>query len=143
MIRGVAWIIIFFMTEEGFMAPLATPLPVTPRQAIAYVRVSPEDQAISVEAQRTLIMHWCKTHDVGLNGNTPIERRPGLFKVLSALQRGMALVVARRDRLARAEDIEKGRRYDARSAAINFWSHHWQHPAAHHDSEILGTFYFA
>jgi hypothetical protein len=41
------------------------------------------------------------------------------------------------------EDVEKGGRYDARSAAINLWSHHWQHPATHHDSALLGTFYFA
>jgi DNA invertase Pin-like site-specific DNA recombinase len=87
------------------MASLATPLPVIPRQALAYIRVSTDEPAISVDAQRTLITHWCKAHavelvgvyeDVGLNGNTPIEKRPGLFKALSALQRGMALVVARR-----------------------------------------------
>jgi site-specific DNA recombinase len=96
--------------EEGFMSSLATPLPFTPRQALAYIRVSTDEQAISVEAQRTLIKRWCKTHDVelgaiyediGLNGNTPIERRPDLFKAISAPQRGMALVVARRDRLTR------------------------------------------
>jgi hypothetical protein len=46
-------------------------------------------------------------------------------------------------RLAHEEGVEKGGRYDARSAAINLWSHHWPHPATHHDSEILGTFYFA
>ena len=46
-------------------------------------------------------------------------------------------------RLAHAEDVEKGGRYDARSAAINLWSNHWQHPATYHDSEILGTCYFA
>jgi hypothetical protein len=46
-------------------------------------------------------------------------------------------------RLAHEEDVEKGGRYDDRSAVINLWSHHWQHPATHHDSEILGTFYFA
>jgi DNA invertase Pin-like site-specific DNA recombinase len=92
------------------MASLSTPLPVTPRQAMAYIRVSTDEQAISVEAQSALITHWCKAHgvelvgvyeDVGLNGNTPIEKRPGLFKALSALSRGMALVVTRRDRLAR------------------------------------------
>jgi hypothetical protein len=45
-------------------------------------------------------------------------------------------------RLAHEEDVDKGGRYDARSAAINLWSHHWQHPATHHDSALLGTFYF-
>ena len=43
---------------------------------------------------------------------------------------------------AQAEDVDQGGRYDARSAAINLWSHHWQHPATHHDSALLGTFYF-
>ena len=43
---------------------------------------------------------------------------------------------------AHAHDVEKGGRYDARSAAINVWSHHWVHPATHHDSETIGTFYF-
>jgi DNA invertase Pin-like site-specific DNA recombinase len=96
--------------DEGLMSSLMTPPPVTPRQALAYIRVSTDEQALSVEAQRALITRWCQTHavelvgvyeDVGLNGHTPIEKRPGLFKALSALSRGMALVVARRDRLAR------------------------------------------
>jgi hypothetical protein len=44
-------------------------------------------------------------------------------------------------RYARAHDVEWGGRYDARSAVILLWSHHWQHPATKADSEILGTFY--
>jgi hypothetical protein len=46
-------------------------------------------------------------------------------------------------RYAHAHDVDRGERYDARSAAINVWSHHWQHPATHHDSALLGTFYVA
>ena len=46
-------------------------------------------------------------------------------------------------RYARAHDVEQGGTYDTRSAAINLWSHHWQHPATHHDSALLGTFYVA
>jgi hypothetical protein len=42
---------------------------------------------------------------------------------------------------ARAHDVERGGRYDARSAAIILWSHHWQHPATRLDSEVIGTFY--
>jgi hypothetical protein len=30
---------------------------------------------------------------------------------------------------ARAHAVENGGHYDARSAAVNIWSHHWQHPA--------------
>jgi hypothetical protein len=43
-------------------------------------------------------------------------------------------------RYAHAHDVERGR-YDARSAAINLWSHHWLHDATRQESEILGTFY--
>jgi hypothetical protein len=44
-------------------------------------------------------------------------------------------------RYARAHDVERGGRYDARSSAIILWSHHWQHPATRLDSEVIGTFY--
>jgi hypothetical protein len=44
-------------------------------------------------------------------------------------------------RYAHAHDVERGGRYDARSAAINVWSHHWAHPATHEESETLGPFY--
>jgi hypothetical protein len=44
-------------------------------------------------------------------------------------------------RLAHAEDVEQGGRYDARSAAINVWTHGWQHPATRDKSDIVGTFY--
>jgi hypothetical protein len=43
---------------------------------------------------------------------------------------------------ANEHDVERGDRYDARSAAINVWSHHWQHPATWEESETIGTFYF-
>jgi hypothetical protein len=45
-------------------------------------------------------------------------------------------------RYAHAYDVDKGGHYDARSAAINLWSHHWVHPATKEESEIVGTFYF-
>jgi hypothetical protein len=44
-------------------------------------------------------------------------------------------------RYAHEHDVEKGGRYDARSAAVNIWSHHWAHPATREASETLGTFY--
>jgi hypothetical protein len=44
-------------------------------------------------------------------------------------------------RYAHAHDVEKGGRYDARSVAVNVWSHHWQHPATMEESETTGTFY--
>jgi hypothetical protein len=45
-------------------------------------------------------------------------------------------------RYAHEHDVEKGGRYDARSAAVNIWSHHWQHPATMEASDTIGTFYF-
>jgi hypothetical protein len=44
-------------------------------------------------------------------------------------------------RYARQHDVEQGGHYDARSAAINVWSHHWAHPATREESAIIGTFY--
>ena len=44
-------------------------------------------------------------------------------------------------RYARAHDVEQGGHYDARSAAINVWSHYWLHPAAREESDIIGIFY--
>jgi hypothetical protein len=45
-------------------------------------------------------------------------------------------------REAHAHDVENGRKYDARAAAINVWSHHWLNAATHAESETIGTFYF-
>jgi hypothetical protein len=45
-------------------------------------------------------------------------------------------------RYANEHDVDKGGHYDARSAAINVWSHHWLHPATRFDSELIGSFYF-
>jgi hypothetical protein len=44
-------------------------------------------------------------------------------------------------RYAREQDVERGGHYDARSAAIIIWSHHWAHPATREESETIGTFY--
>ena len=45
-------------------------------------------------------------------------------------------------RYANEHDVERGGRYDARSAAINVWSHHWLNAATHAESDTIGTFYF-
>jgi hypothetical protein len=44
-------------------------------------------------------------------------------------------------RYANDHDVERGGRYDARSAAINLWSHHWVNDATREESETIGTFY--
>jgi hypothetical protein len=43
-------------------------------------------------------------------------------------------------RYANEPDVEKGGRYDARSAAINVWSHHWGNSATREASETIRTF---
>jgi hypothetical protein len=42
---------------------------------------------------------------------------------------------------ARDHDVERGGRYDARSACIILWSHHWLNPATREESETIGSFY--
>ena len=82
----------------------------TPRQVMGYVRVSSDEQTLSVEAQREALRSWCQAHgatlvnvyvDVGISGSAPLEKRPGLLAALSALTKGSAVLVLRRDRLAR------------------------------------------
>jgi site-specific DNA recombinase len=79
-------------------------------QVVGYVRVSTDEQTLSVEAQQQALEHWCQAHqaelvavyaDVGISGGTPLEKRPGLLDALNALTRGSVLLVVRRDRLAR------------------------------------------
>lgn len=85
--------------------------PGDPRLAIAYLRVSTEEQQLSPEVQRAAcadfarrqgigIVDWCEDH---LTGATELEDRPGLVRALSALQehRAGVLLILRRDRLAR------------------------------------------
>jgi hypothetical protein len=45
-------------------------------------------------------------------------------------------------RYANEHDVDKGGYYDARSAAMNLWTHGWHHPATREESEIVGTWYF-
>jgi DNA invertase Pin-like site-specific DNA recombinase len=79
-------------------------------QAVGYVRVSTDEQSLSVDAQQQALERWCQVHqaplvavyaDVGVSGGTPLEKRPGLLSALNALTRGRVLLVGRRDRLAR------------------------------------------
>ena len=82
------------------------------RRAVAYIRVSTEDQAHGPEAQRAAILRWASAagvevvawaEDLGVSGAAPLDRRPGLCAALEALtvEGAGVLVVARRDRLAR------------------------------------------
>jgi len=79
-------------------------------QAVGYIRVSTEDQSVSVEAQRARLESWCAARhlvlvavhaDIGVSGGTALDKRLGLMAALDALTPGMALVAVKRDRLAR------------------------------------------
>jgi DNA invertase Pin-like site-specific DNA recombinase len=83
-----------------------------PKLAVAYLRVSREEQHLGPEAQRTSIEEWAAREgatvaawhaDQGLTGATAMEKRPGLLAALSDLRRLRAglLVVSKRDRIAR------------------------------------------
>lgn len=84
-----------------------SPSPVT---AVAYLRVSTDEQHLGPDAQRASIGAWSAREgavvvawheDFGVSGGAPLEERPGLLHALDALTPGSVLVVARRDRLAR------------------------------------------
>ena len=77
---------------------------------VGYVRVSKDDQHLSVEAQRRELERWCVEQgltldevytDVGISGATELDKRPGLLEALNAPEKGTILLVVRRDRLAR------------------------------------------
>jgi site-specific DNA recombinase len=80
--------------------------------AVAYLRVSTEEQHLGPEAQRRQIEGWAQRQEVtivawhadhGISGAAGIDHRPGLAAALNELRARRAgwLVVAKRDRLAR------------------------------------------
>ena len=81
------------------------------RLAIAYVRVSTEDQKLGPEVQRAAIEAYAAREgigvlswhvDAGISGAAPISYRPGLAAAIDAARMHRAhLIVAKRDRLAR------------------------------------------
>jgi DNA invertase Pin-like site-specific DNA recombinase len=82
------------------------------RRAVAYLRVSTDEQHLGLEAQRAAIEAWAAREgvelvawhdDLGVSGGTALEHRPGLVGAVSSLREHRAglLVVAKRDRLAR------------------------------------------
>jgi DNA invertase Pin-like site-specific DNA recombinase len=83
-----------------------------PGLAVAYLRVSTEEQHLGPEAQRKQIERWAERESVtvaawhvdqGISGAAGIDKRPGLAAALNDLRARRAgwLVVAKRDRLAR------------------------------------------
>lgn len=81
-------------------------------RAVAYVRVSTDEQALSPQAQEASIRDYAVRarlevvavfSDVGVSGAAPLDERPGLEAALDAVreQGATVLLVAKRDRLAR------------------------------------------
>ena len=75
-----------------------------------YIRVSTSEQAdsqLGIEGQRAAIAKYAGDHDfvlyedAGVSGAKPPHKRPGLSELLSDLEKGDVLLVAKRDRLAR------------------------------------------
>ncbi len=86
--------------------------PGDPSRAVAYLRVSTEEQHLGPEAQRMAVTQWADRAkvtvvawhtDAGVSGASTLDERPGLTSVFAdlATHRAGVLVVARRDRLAR------------------------------------------
>lgn len=79
-------------------------------QAIAYIRASTDEQRITLDAQRARLTEWAQANhcqivawhvDAGVSGACDITKRPGLSAALAELRDVDALLVTRRDRLAR------------------------------------------
>src|SRR5208283_5556733 len=84
----------------------------SPLVAVAYIRVSKDDQKLGPEAQRASIEAWATREgvsvaawhvDAGVCSVTAIDGRPALVAALASLREHGAgiLVVAKRDRIAR------------------------------------------
>jgi len=81
-------------------------------KAVAYLRVSTDGQELGPDAQRKAIEAWARGRGVavvavfedhGISGAAELDKRPGLLAAVDALKTygAGALVVAKRDRLAR------------------------------------------
>lgn len=87
-------------------------IPGSPLLAVAYLRVSTDDQRLGPDAQRDAIRAWAaraavsvvaELADHGVSGGSDVADRPALLAALDALRvhRAGVLAVAKRDRLAR------------------------------------------
>ncbi len=91
----------------------------SPRLAVAYIRVSKDDQKLGPEAQRAAVEGWAAREgvqvaawhvDQGVSSVAPIDERPALVAALASLREHGAgvLVVAKRDRIARDPVLTAG-----------------------------------
>lgn len=82
------------------------------RLAVAYLRVSTDEQTLGMDAQKQAIMSWAERQgvtvarwceDLGVSGGAELEKRPGLVEALAAVRelRAGLLVAHKADRIAR------------------------------------------
>lgn len=83
-----------------------------PLIAVAYLRVSTDEQALGMDAQRAAITTWAGRQgvsvvawheDLGVSGGAELENRPGLLAALGAIKnlRAGVLIAHKADRVAR------------------------------------------
>lgn len=104
-----------------------------PLLAVAYLRVSTDEQTLGMEAQRVAITSWacrqgvtvtCWCEDLGISGGAELERRPGLLEALEAVRdlRAGLLVAHKADRVSRdvyvAELVKRELRAAGASVAL-------------------------
>jgi DNA invertase Pin-like site-specific DNA recombinase len=93
-----------------------------PAKAIAYLRVSTEEQVAGLEGQRHELARWAASkglrivavfEDKDVSGATPLAERPGLQAAIAALRahKAGALVAAKRDRFARDPKLMEALEY--------------------------------
>ena len=104
-----------------------------PLMAVAYLRVSTDEQTLGMEAQRLAIttwalrqgvtvVRWCE--DLGVSGGAEIEKRPGMLEALRAVRdlRAGLLVAHKADRISRdvyvSEIVKRNLRKNGASVAL-------------------------
>lgn len=95
---------------------------------IGYIRVSTEDQSLSMKAQRDKIEQYCALNDLVLDrieeealSGKSIEGRPALNNMLLGLKEGDNVVVVKLDRLARntIETLEMAELFEKKKAHLH------------------------
>jgi hypothetical protein len=104
-IRLEPWFALRTDRESTTIEPGGEPMPRTrrnnanPAAAVAYLRVSTDDQALGPEAQRAAIEAWAAARgvavvawfcDQGVSGAAAIDKRPALLDALAALRSATA-----------------------------------------------------
>lgn len=96
-----------------------------PSLAVAYLRVSTDEQKLGMDAQRSAITAWADRHgitiaawceDLGVSGGAELADRPGLLEALEMVRAGKVgrFIAHKADRLGRDAYLTAGIRRDIR-----------------------------